>query len=904
MTEYLPGTGLRRTLLAAAVLVSGALSTHGTYASELAVDIEPAAEAVEPVTANGKLVRFIELSSKPLAEAGVNPNRKAAYLKKLAQEQSDFRAQAKAAGIAFTERKHFDVLFNGLSIEVSAEDLAKLEALDLVNATYPIYEVMSGTPPVPAKVPEGTTRENVTVTNLTGVPEAHAAGITGKGVVVGVIDSGIDYNHRAFGGPGFPNSKVIGGYDFADNDPDPFDDQYGAAEMHGTHVSGIVAGNDDIMVGVAPDAKLRAYRIFGTQNRGATEDVLIAAMEQAVEDGCDVVNMSWGSNRAEVIQNGLMARAADRMLKSGTVPVVAIGNSNAGPFLPGAPAIAKQAIAVGGAYDETRKELAFELSNSETVPFRVMYNGAAVPGAGSFPIVDAGVANCQPIPEGVSYEGNVVLLKRGHYTCRTYTAINQFAEAGAEAVIWWQSSYNPESWPGQWNSTKTPLEIPTVIVRTMDGEKIAAMSPGASLDWGHYFDVPGDFGGLTGFFSSWGPSHELELKPDVMAPGGNIFSTVPNYAGDYGVMTGTSMAAPHVAGIAALMLSSNPKLKAHEVREILLSSSTPTRANFDTSLGLQPVAQQGAGMVNALAAIASEVKALPAKISLQDLRGTVASEQITIENKSSKAVTYTLRHNPAISVAPPMTAFWNPSTATADVTFSAGTLTVPADGEASFTASFREPGELPGGSILSGWIELVPEAGDTLRVPYLGLKGAYQELPALNPTFTDINPGLDNPSLRPETRPYCDGPPPTQARCCSDPTPGSCGWSIGKSTPLTLDFTNGDKYDDAAFAMISQGFPMLRKYRARVINEAGQTVAWAKDRYTGLRPAKLFEHWVRNSGAGTGIDFAQWDGVLEDGAPAPAGTYYIRLEFDKLGGDGVSFPDFETWTSPPITVVR
>ncbi|WP_346836797.1 S8 family serine peptidase [Microbulbifer sp. SAOS-129_SWC] len=906
MNNHYLAESSRRWLLTAALFFSGGLlSVQGAFADDPVLDLEPSPEAEAPATSDGRLIRFVELSSKSLAEAGVNANREAAYRRKLKQEQDTFRAQARAAGIAFKERRDFEVLFNGMSIEIAAGDLAALEALDIVTSTHPVYQVMSDTAPVPASAPNGTTREDVTVTHLTGVPEAHKAGITGKGVVIGIIDSGIDYDHPALGGPGFPNSKVIGGYDFADDDADPYDDRYGTAAMHGTHVAGIAAGEDDIMMGVAPDAKLRVYRVFGTRNRIATEDVLIAAMEQAVEDHCDVVNMSWGSNRIEVIQNGLLSRAVDNMVKRGSVPVVAIGNTLAGPFLPGSPSIAKRAIAVAAAYNSERDELAFKLTNGEKIPFRIMYKGPSVPGTGTLPIVDAGVANCQPVPEGTSYEGQAVLLKRGSYTCRPLAAVSYLAAAGAEAVIMWQDSWNPNRWPSQFGSSHDSLPIPTVVVRTRDAEKIAAMSPGMSLDWGYFYDDPSAFPGLPAYFSSWGPSHELDMKPDVMAPGGYIFSTIPGYAGYYGVMDGTSMAAPHVAGIAALMLSANPSLKAREVREVLLGTSAPADFTTNPSLGLHPIAQQGAGMVNALAAIGSTGKATPAKIALHDLNGRPASRDITVENKSDKEITYRVRHRAAISVEPPMTFRWNPSTAAAEVSFSVSTLTVPAEGEATLTAEFREPSALTGGSILSGWIELIPQdGGSTLRVPYLGLKGDYQELPAINPTFTAINPSLDNPSLRPESRPSCSGPPPTQAACCRNPQPGSCGWSVGPSTALTLNLGNEDKYDDVAFAMVSQGFPMLRKYRARVIDASGKTIAWARDRYTGLRPAKLFEYWVRNSGTGTGLDFAQWDGRLEDGSPAPEGIYYIRLEFDKLGGDGVSYPDIESWTSPPITVVR
>ncbi|UHQ55368.1 S8 family serine peptidase [Microbulbifer sp. YPW16] len=888
-----------------ASLAFAMLSGQPAMADDGMIDADPAPEAVQPVTSGDRLVRFVELNSKPLSEAQVNPSREAAYLRKLAVEQDEFRAQARAAGIEFTERRNFDVLFNGLSIEIDPEDLAALEALDTVSASHPIYSVMGGQSPVPAEAPEGTTRDNVTVTNLTGVPEAHSAGITGEGVVVGVIDSGIDYNHPAFGGPGFPNDKVIGGYDFADDDADPFDDRYASVEMHGTHVAGIVAGKDDIMVGVAPDAKLRVYRIFGTENPGATEDVLLAAMEQAVEDGCDVVNMSWGSNRYEVLQNGVISRATDRMLRRGTVPVVAIGNNLAGPFLPGSPAIAKSAIAVAAAYNSKATEMAFKTSNGEIMPFRAMYLGQPVPGKGTFEVVDAGTANCAALPEDVSYEGKIVLLKRGHWSCRPYMAVNLYAEAGAEAAIWWQDSWDPDRFASQFSSTIERLDIPTVAVRTGDGSELASMSPGASVSWGHFFEDPATFPGKTTFFSAWGPSHELDMKPDVMAPGGYIFSAIPGYAGYYGLMDGTSMAAPHVAGIAALMRSANPSLKAHEVRDILLSTSEPADFTVDPDLGLHPVAQQGAGMVNAIAALGARTKAEPAKLSLGEFEGRRLSRDITVENKSDTDISYRVSHRSALTVNPPMTFRWVPSTSAATVEFSSDSVVVPASGEAKLSVSFSQPVDVAEGSILSGWIELTPEnGGGILRVPYLGIKGDFQALPAINPTFTDINQGLDNPSLRPGNVPNCDLPPYARPRCCSDSTPGACGWSIGKSTSVTLDFSNDSIYDDVAFTMLSQGFPMLRKYRARVIDTSGRTVAWAKDRYTGLRPAELFEHWVRNSGTGTGIDFAQWDGVLEDGSPAPEGTYYIRLEFDKLGGDGVSYPGFETWTSPPITVVR
>jgi subtilisin family serine protease len=872
-------------------------------------DVDPTSAAALAPAEDGRVVRFVELASPPLADALVASTDEASYRQDLEQEKVAFRAEAAARGISFVERYGYELLFNGLSVDVAIEDLAGLDSLDSVVATYPVYQVQGGGVPVPADAPEGTTRANVTVTDLTGVPQAHAAGFTGEGVVVGIIDGGIDYNHRALGGPGFPNGKVIGGYDLADDDPDPFDDRGGSVSQHGTHVSGIVAGEDGIMVGVAPDAKLRFYRVFGSDNPGGTEDILMAAMEMAADDGCDVVNMSWGSNRIDVLQNGVMARAADKLVKRDVVAVSAIGNAGtAGPFLPGSPAIGKRVIAVGAAYNTKIADLAFQLNNGTDVAYRIMYVGEPTPTAGTYPITDFGVADCEPLAEGTSFAGQVVMVQRGSYTCRPYTQVNMLAEAGAIAVIWWQySSYNPAAWPSQFSSSTIPLEIPTVVVRQFDAEEIALLGSAATLTWGHYVSEPTNYPGLPTFFSTWGPSYELDMKPDVTAPGGYIFSTIPGYYGGYGIMDGTSMASPHVAGVAALVRSANPKLKAHEIREILLATANPARFNQDPTLGLHPIAQQGAGYVDATAAIAALAKASPSKLSLGDLNGLTKIETITVENKTSTDVTYSVSHVPALTAMPPFTSSWMPSTEAATVALGATTLVVPANGSADLDVSFHEPSTVAGGSLLSGWIELAPiGGGKSLRVPYVGLKGDYHELPAFNPTFNEYNPNIGNPSLRPESRPNCDLPPWIRPRCCSDPTPGSCYFDAhaGYNEPQMLDFTNDDKYDDMVFALVSQGFPMLRKYRARVLDESGRTVAYCIDTHTGGLPLELWEYWPRNDGAGTGIDLGEWHGVLEDGSPAPAGTYYIRLELDKLGGDGMSYPDFETWTSPPITVIR
>ena len=254
-----------------------------------------AQDAVPAAAAEGGRLWFVELSGPPTADGA---SRTAAQAEKAA-----FRAAAAAARINYVERRAFDVLFNGFSIEIDAAQRAALARLPGVRAIYPV-EVIDA--PRPEEVGNGNELDLASAITMTGASVAqNSLGLSGAGIRVGIIDTGVDIDHPALGGGGvngataFPSGRVVAGYDFVGSaftgentpvpDPNPDD-----CNGHGTHVAGIVGANSDTMKGVAPNVALGAYRVFGCDG-STTADVMIAAMEMALADGMQVVNQSIGS---------------------------------------------------------------------------------------------------------------------------------------------------------------------------------------------------------------------------------------------------------------------------------------------------------------------------------------------------------------------------------------------------------------------------------------------------------------------------------------------------------------------------------------------------------------------------------------------------------------------------------
>ncbi|WUN28623.1 Fn3-like domain-containing protein [Streptomyces sp. NBC_00316] len=297
----------------------------------------------------------------------------------------------------------------------------------------------------------------------------------------------------------------------------------------------------------------------------------------------------------------------------------------------------------------------------------------------------------------------------------------------------------------------------------------------------------------------------------------------------------------------------------------------------DHERGRQPVAQQGAGRIDAVAALASVSgdtgTAAPSELALGDLEGRQRTRRITLHNPAARPVTYRVGQSAAVSAAPPYTSEWQPTDATGDAEVDGrDRITVPAHGSRTVTVHIRQPRDVAEGTLFGGWVEFT-RSGTTapeIRVPYLGMAGDFDAVSAINPTFTSVNKTLDNPALRPAY------------------------FTFGKNLPTTVDLTDTSTANDKAWVMLSHGFPLLERMRLQVLDTRGEVVDIPYD-----------ASWVtRNSGAGTGVAFYSWDATRADGTAAPAGTYRLRFVFDKALGDRQKSPGTQIWTSPEVTLVR
>ncbi|HEX4744356.1 MAG TPA: S8 family serine peptidase, partial [Candidatus Limnocylindria bacterium] len=272
-------------------------------------------------TANGDLW-FVELNSDPTADG--------TSLATVKAEKDAFRGNAKKANLNYTERFAFNTLWNGLAVRVDPAQLSTLRRIDGVKNIYPIETVALPT------VGADNGADLATAVAMTGADLAQAAGWTGAGVKVAIMDTGVDYDHPDLGGCFGAGCRVAVGHDFVGdaftgaNTPvaDPLPDD---CNGHGTHVAGIVGASGDPSTGgargVAPGVTFGAYRVFGCAGF-TTADIMIAAMERALADDMDVLNMSIGSAFQTWTQYPTAA-ASDRAVNKGMVVVASIGNSGA-----------------------------------------------------------------------------------------------------------------------------------------------------------------------------------------------------------------------------------------------------------------------------------------------------------------------------------------------------------------------------------------------------------------------------------------------------------------------------------------------------------------------------------------------------------------------------------------------
>ncbi len=867
--------------IALAALVAGVLTVPSALAT--------GAQKADP---SGTGLWFVELKGAPAAAGGSVAANKA--------QKASFRAEARKAGVSFTERKAFDTLWNGVSIKTGA-DAATLKGIPGVKAVYPVG--IESIPPTSEISPELST-----ALQMTGADIVHnTLGFDGTGVKVGIVDTGLDLDHPDLGGDGtpgapFPNSRVTSQFDFVGDAynadptspfysptpvPDPIADDCAG---HGTHVSGIVGANGGV-TGVAPGVTFGAYRVFGCAG-SANDDVILAALERALADGVDVINMSLG-DAFDTWPQAPLAQASDNLLKQGVVVVASIGNSGAsGVYSAGAPGVGNGVIGVAS-YDNT-----FTHINAATVTPGGLTVGyinmsgtpppPAAPFSGSRPLAkpSGDIRGCTTADWAGFPAGAVALVQRGSTlappaVCGFALKAQMAQAAGASAAITFNNA------AGNFNGTVgvgSGVIIPTVSLSLADGNAIVAAMAGGPQTWNwtaSTVDTPNPTGGTISSFSSFGLNAELTLKPDIGAPGGLIRSTYPLELGTYNTISGTSMASPHVAGAVALLLEAHPNTKPSEVRDILQNSADPKNQFGQTYL--DPTHRQGAGMLDIDDAILAATLVQPGKISLGE--GNGGTRMITLRNSSGSPVTYSVSHEPAAGTTNtfPAVAY---STAYSTVSISRDTITVPGNGTAFLTVAITPSASLPNKAVYGGYIKFTPQGGgQEYRVPYAGFKGDYQSIAVMTPN-ADGFPFLSRLDS-------CGLLQPGLLNCFGG---GSYSVIPGNTTNDVFSFTSPFNVPHFLFHF---------DHQARSLT--GDVYRVSDNKWMGA--GMTMEFLSRNTGASSSFAFP-WDGKakkveggpsLDNAGPVADGTYYMKFELVKALGSKLQA---ETWTSPNFVIDR
>jgi subtilisin family serine protease len=682
-------------------------------------------------------------------------------------------------------------VYNGIAVQVDGASLDRIRALPGVKAVHPL---------VPKRM------ENFTSVPFIGAPQVWGGlggGATGAGVKVGVIDSGIDYLHNDFGGSGnyrsdgnyvsasWPKTaKVVGGYDFAgDNydasgtngsttptpDPDPMD-----CDGHGSHVAGTLAGygeNADgstfagpwnagtpistlgIGPGVAPEAQLFALRIFGCS--GST-NLVTQAIDWAIDpngdgnfaDHLDVVSMSLGSEYGA--PDDPDTQAVDRAAQLGVIVVTAAGNSGDAYFVVNSPGNAGRGIAVAATGDPG--VIYADLRVNTPAAVAGDYSGQPAtfgPDLPTTPITGAVVYaspndGCSSLSNKSAVSGNIVIMDRNFgadNACNFTVKVKNAQSAGAVAAI--VADNVEESFLVSMAGSDSTITIPSFFISLVDGLTLEGQLPNPGIN-ATLIRV-----GMTdtmAYFSSRGPrSGDAALKPDIAAPGLEIFSVAAG-TGNAGVfMDGTSMATPHVSGVMALLRQLHPGWTVEELKALAMNT-----AGHDVTLyanGVGPyvgAGRTGAGRIDAAAAAATQVVAFSAddaglvsvSFGAVEVSGTTTlTKNIMVENKSGVAQTYALGFTPLATVPGVSISFPNGTGLTVgpngSVTFPVQLTANAAAMRHSMDPSISTTSETYPRFWLSeedGYVTLTAVSGSPLRVPIYAAVRPISTMQALQST--------------------------------------------------------------------------------------------------------------------------------------------------------------------------
>ena len=421
--------------------------------------------------------------------------------------------------------------------------------------------------------------------------------ITGKGVVVAILDTGVDYTHPDLGGTIGPDQKVIGGFDFVDDDGDPLD-----MDGHGTAVAGIIGANGQIK-GIAPEVSILAYRVVDRMGNVKSTD-LLRALEKASQDGADVINLSLGTKE----EIGALTYAVQNIVDSGIVVVAATGNSGARAF--GEPAGRKGVIAVGASLNNvsTPRDAEVIINDDGFELIAAIMNGSlSVPNGVTGKVVYVNFARHRDVAT-LDLTGKIAIAERGGETGELVYFSEKESNVALKGAIGLIIHNNDDSGLflgnliGSHNPPNYVGKIPVVSISGRDGKYLVdKLINGDDIEvtilTHRSAQIMAD---RVAFFSSIGPVSPFYMKPDIVAPGANINTT--SVDGKYSIVDGTSFATPHVTGAASLLLHLHPDLTPELIAGIL---SPTSKVLIDQYRIIVPSSIQGSGRLDVFSAVTS-----------------------------------------------------------------------------------------------------------------------------------------------------------------------------------------------------------------------------------------------------------------------------------------------------------
>lgn len=722
------------------------------------------------------------------------------YVQRLKQdtESSDITPSTTASQPEIKITREYQHAFNGVAMTLPGTDVEKLLDSDMVNRVFEDQVVK-----IDPKESEGSDLNNLkaakgqftstaasikqhgvsadnTSTNtlkenyipLPGIEDLHNDNVTGKGIKVGVLDTGIDYNHpdltNVYEGyrkkdgedPKTIDPTSVKGWDFVDRDADPMETTYqdwvnaGKPEggsyytSHGTHVSGTIAGQgensvDNPSLGVAPDVDLYSYRVLGPYGSGRSSDI-IAGIDKAVTDGMDVINLSLGAP----VNDPLMPEsiAINNATLAGVTCTVSAGNAGPGEKTLGSPGTAAFAITVGAsdfpmAIPTATATVGSETFNNMKLLGKDFHDNLETLVNQSYPIVYVGLggendfkdANGQPI----DLKGKVALIKRGTYAFTQKVA--NAKKAGAAAAIIYN---NVDGEIDQYLASETNF-IPAFRLTKADGDRLKAASESSSITFSNVGAVVTEGNHLAGFSSRGPATKNYDIKPDVVAPGVSVYSTYPeyvhspedgiDYSSAYARISGTSMASPHVAGMAALILQKHPEYTPFDVKAALMNTSDKLSSDYS-------VYEVGAGLVDVKEAVHADVSVKVmdktqnkdengSLVTIDEETGSIAygtiyrkendtnedSRKVVIKNKGTVAKAFDISYEYSKAKSGVLDAVSNK----VEMKTSAQSITVEPGQSADLTATIRVPGTADKGRY-EGYVNIVNHANpqENYRVPF------------------------------------------------------------------------------------------------------------------------------------------------------------------------------------------